>query len=200
MTSVIEACRERLGPPPRSLSPEDVRRLRLVWWPLIPLPFDSLFRVYLAQKTLRERGEVVWGYVLQANQGLWAPGFEPSAATVLFGGPELDDLGSLVQLAELLYSLKGTSPKDPELRAAAALTHEYRRKLCKEVPRSLTGGRTVYCSDLMIHRGHLPGSMTRSRLRKPFLPLLVNPSETRSVMVLPAYFWPRELVESWGQD
>ena len=61
-------------------------------------------------------------------------------------------------------------------------------------PQSLTGGRQMFLVDVMVHREHLPGGV----LNGVVFPILHHP-QTANVWIVPARYWPDELV-SWWDD
>ena len=196
----LEECRKRIGPPPRSFSPELTREIRGIYWPLLSThPWDSLMRTFFHQTKIRERGEVVWAQVLQANEFLFNPGLngESHPATILHAGPELEDPSLLSEMADQVVSLQGTGQKDPDTKAAEALMHPSRRKYWAPVPESIAGKHEVFCSDILIFRKLLPQQPTGATLQKPFFPLLVARDQTRVVMQVPSHFWPEDFVDFW---
>jgi hypothetical protein len=162
-------------------------------------PWDSLMRVFFDQAKLRERGEVVWAQVMQANSFLYAPGLngESHAATVLHAGPEVGDPFPLSRVAARIVALANEPRNTPESKAAVAMMHPSRRKYWVPVPAPLAGGLEVYCSDLLIFRKLLPPEPKGATLRKQIFPLFVAPGETRMVQQVPYRFWPDEFVRFW---
>ncbi len=198
---VIKECRRRIGTTPRAF-PAEVERAVRVSYPQVlfaTLPWDALARVYFDQAKLRERGEVVWAQIIQANNFLFNPGlnFEAHAATVLHAGPSLDDPSPLREMAERMESVREGGKKSPDSRALADLFHPSNRKFWAPVPASITDGREVYCSDLMIFRKLLPPEPKGATLQKLVFPLFVARDETRVVMQVPSRFWPPAFLEFW---
>jgi hypothetical protein len=182
---VIEAVRARLSPAPRPI-PWRVR------WALRCHPpgwmgfRDPLKKFYGRRSRLLKHGTVVWCAVVQANSLLFEPGAGDHPAKVIFSNdPYFDDEPyHLLEIAERLFALKGTTPNDPELLTAAkSVTDEMERKFNVLLPKSLTDGKDVISSETMIVRSHLPFRMIIDRS----LPLLIHPS-TDQVMLVPHPF------------
>ena len=99
----------------------------------------------------------------------------------------------LKRVATSLYELKGMDldAMAPQLREfGRIITDQYETLFKVIVPGWITNERKVYYTTLMIHRKHLPGGVL-----VPFwMPLLAMPGSLQSVMVLPACYWPPELV------
>jgi hypothetical protein len=199
--AALQACRERFGPPPRSLGPDDAEAFRLALDPELEEAFaaddDKLLRVVEEQDALRDRGLVVWGHLVQANSILFDPdntGTLP--ANVLYStDPFFDGRASVLgRIARGLFAQKGTSGADRELREfVRIITDEYERLLRRELPRGYCGGRSVHFATFLVQPSHLPGNC----LRRPVFPLVVSPEETEAVMVLPSRYWPPEVVAQW---
>jgi hypothetical protein len=198
--SIIDECRKRLGPQPRSFTSDTIREIRGIYNPLLSThPWDSLMRTFFDQAKLRERGEVVWAKVQQANDFLFNPGLkgESHPATILYGTPKLDDPSPLFEIGTQIQSLRAARQDGLDLKAADAMMHPSRRKYCVRVPESLAGGHEVYCSDILVFRKLLPQQPKGATLQKLVFPLLVAPEETKIVMQVPSRFWPEEFLEFW---
>lgn len=201
--SVLQECRKRLGPPPRSFEPGVVRQIRGIYNPLLSTsPLDSLMRTFFDQKKLREQGEVVWGQVMQANNFLFAPGLngESHAATILHASPALDDPAALSAIAGRIVALGAHPQNSPDSKTAVAMMHPSRRKYWVPVPQSLAGGHEVYCSDMLIFRKLLPPQPKGATLQKMVLPILVARELTNVVMQVPSKFWPEEFLRFWESE
>src|SRR5207247_11253410 len=73
--TILRACRDLFGPPPRPLSTLSADRLTLP--PELEEAFveskDGLLRILEDQDRLLPRGQVFWGHLVQANQVLFQP-------------------------------------------------------------------------------------------------------------------------------
>jgi hypothetical protein len=200
----IEACRQHLGEPPRSLpeAERDAFRLRVPFLARLLAWFgvDPIMKVPAAAPTLRDQGQVVWGHLVQANRRLFDPRNRKTfPAQVIYGmGAAFDDrLGLLADAAEGLCSLAGNVRGDPELANFAALmADESQRAFRLPVPAQLCEGEDVYFTTCFLQPSHLPGGC----LRGQFFPLLICPARTEAVMVVPSAYWPEELRAAWVGD
>jgi hypothetical protein len=122
---------------------------------------------------------------------LFEPGNRNLPANVVYdpapGRPDDQILVLLKRVAHSIFALKGQRHHDQELRECSRwVTEETLRMFNAEVPRQLTGGRTIIFSTIMVHRNHLPDGYLASMA----LPLVINPAETPMAMILPYEYWP----------
>jgi hypothetical protein len=200
-SQLIHACRAKLGPRPRTLSASEAADFRLRLMPDLEDVFrethDPMLRILDDNESLRNRGEVVWGQLVQANQILFDPRNAITApANVIYSTDSFFDgrVEFLARIAHGLFEQKGSIPRDRTLREfVRVITDERERIMRRELPQHYCGGRSVYFTTLFIQPSHLPGN----RIARPEFPLLVNFEETESVMVVPARFWPSELAAEW---
>lgn len=198
---LIQACRDRIGQSPRSLSASESAQFRLSLMPDLEAALrstnDPMLRILDDNEALRNRGKVVWGQLVQANQILFDPRNNVTApANVIYStDPDFDGrVEFLARIAHGLFAQKGTVSRDRELREfVRVITDELERIMRRELPRHYCGGRSVYFTTCFVQPNHLPGN----RIARPDFPLLVNFEETESVMILPSRLWPRELVSDW---
>jgi hypothetical protein len=195
--SVIRSCRERFGDAPREFRTGD----RITLDPELERAFvesnDGLLRILQDQDALLTRGRVVWGQLVQANQILFNPQNRLTcpANAIYSTDPFFDGrLALLGSMAGGLYAQKGSKRANRELQGFVdAVTNEMARVLRREMPRSYTGGRPVCFATCFIQPAHLPhGYLNRSSF-----PVIVNPEETPTMMLLPARYWPPDLVSHW---
>jgi len=141
-------------------------------------------------KRLVEEGSIVWGAIVQANTTLFQPGPHNCPGNILYSSDQrMDGRPNLfLNLAERLFSLKGTDLKNPELRKFANdLADERGRGGRLDIPLSLTNNVPCYMNDIQFERKHLP----HGYLSAAFYPLLIHPN-LPSVMVLPVWYWTKE--------
>lgn len=199
--AALNGCRERFGPPPRTLDAVDIEACRLNVSPELEAAFresnDPMLRILSDQRALLDRGEVVWGHLVQANQILFdSSNTHTAPANVIYSlDPAFDGRVDLLGgFAHGLFARKGSVPGERELREfVRVITDERERMMRRELPRTYCGGRSVYFTTCFIRPGHLPGN----RIAQPEFPLLVNPRETEAVMILPSRFWSADLVGQW---
>ena len=200
--ALLHACRDRFGPPPRALAPADVDACRLAVAPELVAAFrasnDPMLAILADHAALRDRGTVVWGHLVQANQILFDPANHYTApANVVYSiDPAFDSRAAVLGgIARGLFARKGTVPGDRALREfVRVVTDERERIMRRELPRGYCGGRSVYFTTCFIQPNHLPGN----RIARPLFPLVVNAAETEAVLLLPARFWPPSLIAQWG--
>lgn len=199
--AVIRACRARFGVTPRSLGAADAEACRLSLTPEVHAMFtetcDPLLRIIADQEALRNRGQVVWGQLVQANQILFDPSNPHTLpANVIYSlDPYFDGRANLLErMGRGLFAQKGSVPTNRELREfVRVITDELERIMRRELPRSYCGGKSVFFATCFIQPSHLPGNC----LVRPTFPLLVNFDETEAVMLLPSRFWPAEFASRW---
>jgi iron-sulfur cluster assembly protein len=102
----------------------------------------------------------------------------------------------LADLAHAVYELKGTEQEDPALGEVAAIISDDFNMVEKErLPERLAGADEVYLAWIIVHRSRLPSRFLSDRL----VPLLICPGKTTTNMIVPAPYWPRDLVDRWGK-
>jgi transcription elongation factor Elf1 len=199
MGLLLNACRTRIGAPPREFPPEDSSHLKI--WPWNPSlwMFDSLLWIYCRQRIVYKSGQVVWGHIVQANDALFTKGRIDQPAQIVYSfdryfDTAVDELGGI---AESVFDLKETRPRQPELRKLAAhVTNETGRTWKYPLPRQMTGGREVLLTTVMVPRKHLPDGY----LAASFFPLLACETQTRMTLILSHHYWPHPLRQIWREE
>ena len=194
---LLHQVRQNLGPTPRRFGWGEwfyLRAARPAW-----VRSDPFFRqFYRRMSDLRRNGAVVWGALVQANELLFSPGADDCPASVLYSTDAWYEthLDELMELAGSLYDMKATAQADPWLQEfSRVLEDELDRAPGLQVPHSLTGGRNVYHTSVMVIRKHIPGRV----LRASSFPMLVDP-QRHLVQIVPSRFWPEALVRYWLTD
>jgi hypothetical protein len=199
MRTFLEETRQKLGQAPRSFSIAERFYLHVRPAPWMHASNDRLLDIYRHRKALLQRGQVVWGHLIQANAQLFRPGANDCPAAAVYSrDPFFDDqLATLSRIANALYDLKGTQPDDPTLaRFAHTITDERERIMKLAVPHKLTGGRDVFYTVIMVHRKHLPdGYLTDS-----VFPLLIHPPDIEATLIVPSRYWSPGLVGRWQRN
>ncbi|MCP4095291.1 MAG: hypothetical protein GY880_04375 [Planctomycetaceae bacterium] len=159
--------------------------------------FNTQFR---DQRTLLQRGTVVWGAIVQANKVLFEQGGSCAslpAAIIYSLDPVYDnDPDRLIEHAHNLYDLKGKSCT-PEMQAFGdKLANEIVADIKLPIPKGFTDPAQCYYAMLLIARKHLP----LNYLAHGFFPVLVAPEETDTVMILPQSYWDSEFKLAWSQS
>lgn len=199
MPDVIHECIERFGPAPRHQSLWNkltyFRIPKPLW--LRANPSDGLTTLFDNLPTLFTEGRVVWGHVIQANSLMFEPGVFDCPGELVYSLDDAQrvDPDRLREVADQLYSLKGTEPEDPELASIAEyLTNELIRVFGLPVPRAISPNLRCRISTTFFVRKHLP----LRRLCNSLLPIVVYPREPYVAMPLPARYWPQPLVDWWS--
>jgi hypothetical protein len=177
----IELLRQRIHPPAWLTTEEE----------------DPLHLVFADQWILRMHGSVLWGHVVEANDLLRLPSGDDHPATVAWSlDPWFDRaVDDLRRIADALGDPDLRRRSDGETaRFARRLTEHVGRVMQWPVPASLTGGRQVFLTSIIVHRPHLPDG----QLRSPLVPLLVAPGRSQAAMILPMAEWSAELRELWN--
>ena len=157
-------------------------------------PDDLTSRIFANQKQILRDGHVHWAAIVQANSLLFLPGPVDSGAQVVYAPDNDLPLEALRQIASRLFSFKTRPPADPVLaRIGQMLARETERALDWPVPPTLTGGRRVITTIVMIHRAFVPGGM----LGMNHFPIIADP-QTSLALLLPSKFWPESLVSQWS--
>ncbi len=157
-------------------------------------PTDPLAVIYRDVGLLYEKGQLVYGMLLQANDALFHffPHMDAPGNAVFSTDAHYRSYPSeLFRLAEELYSYKGMEDVPEDLRQiVGAITDEITRLLNVPLPADRFQGRRIYHTTLMFHRRHLP----HRRLTGRVFPLLVAPELTPASVMLPCRYWTREFI------
>jgi hypothetical protein len=200
MTNAIQECIQNFGSAPRNQSIWQkltyFRIPRPMW--LRANPSDGLTTLFDNLQMLFTEGTVVWGHVIQANSLMFQPGVHDCPGELVYSLEDARrvDPDDLNQVADQLYSLKGTEPEDSDLAPIAAyLTNELIRVFGLPVPRAISPSLRCRISTTFFVRKHLP----LRRLCNSLLPIVVNPREPYIAMPLPARYWPEPLIDWWSK-
>ena len=194
---LLSETERKLGPSPRHL--DLAERLFILGCTWVGLRFrwagDELYLVYESRKRLLREGNVALGFIVQANEELFSPGDYDLPAQVVYCSdrtiPNL--LETLAECAERIFALKHTKPEQAEERKfAEMITDEYRREMRVSVPKAIAEIEDVTLTTLVVFRKDLPYEY----LTNGFFPLLTHP-DTPAVIIVPAKFWPNELLHAW---
>lgn len=188
--TTIDQCRASLGEAPRRFSWFDRARYLRIPKPDWMERTDALAEILEDQGVLLAEGRLVWCALVQANTALFTHGRYDHPAAVIYSPDTAvfdDSPDLLLDIARKLYRLKGTQQQDPELAAfSRMLASEVDREMRLEVPRRLAGSSSIYCTDILVTRKHLPDQV----LSESVFPLLIAPEHTAMTMMLPSRFWP----------
>ncbi|MCP4695128.1 MAG: hypothetical protein GY859_44280, partial [Desulfobacterales bacterium] len=197
MAALLQKTRARFGYAPRSFSLGQ----RLYNHIRIPSAMrdvaDGAYKfIYRDQNLLMNRGRVVWGHIIQANELLFKPGPHDCPAAVVFSlDPWYENnLARLESIAHDLYNLKAEKKGDREIDFFAdVLRDEGTPMFSTVIPKAITGKIPVFYTTIVVHRKHLPVNY----LNSVWFPLLINPIKTVAAMILPARYWDPDLINFW---
>lgn len=183
----------RLGAPKIGSTRERAEALRQeeLFLPLRPswVELDRPLSMVFHDRKLLANGGVTWGYVVQANQKLYASGSSDHPAVVVFAGNDAVTPDQLRDVSRRLFATK----EEPVDRLSQLLADEQTDFLWYPAPSWLGGRAEIYFSTFLIFRRHLPEGVLACNL----VPLLVAPGKTRAVAILPEAYWSEELRAWW---
>jgi hypothetical protein len=157
---------------------------------------SQLKTIYDSVNLLRQEGQVVWGHIVQANSLLFDPHEKADcpAAAIYSLDPYYDGkVDELEEIASSLFEIKGEETTRELQQFSDILEDERTTQMKLPIPKSLTNGRAVIYTSIMVHRKQLP---------IPFLvtsafPLLVHPNKTQATMILPEKYWSESMKSYW---
>jgi hypothetical protein len=132
------------------------------------------------RRRILEHGELVRGWIVQANTALFRPGAGDHPALVLVSFEPGSD-ARVAGLARRMGALSSEPPADEiEARVARLVRDQkYRPAFRRRLAKAFTGGLDVYAAHVAVRRGLLPGR----RLTAAFLHCRAEPGETGEVMM-----------------
>lgn len=207
MTTALDQIRQKLGQEPRRIGfmgfgwggrlfpiPPSLRGLTVDQEPLL----DTLLR----QKDIWRGGRIVWGFIVMANEALYLPGGDDLPGDVVYSlsATDEDALEKLPEVAKALYEAKVAEkelsdfPED-QRGMVEHLRQETDRAFGLAVPHSMRRGLECHVSSFWAHRAFLPDEALGGRL----VPLLVLAGKVHDVLIIPASYWPTDLLIPWQQ-
>ena len=195
---VIESTRENVRSAQAAYSDKQWKKDRirkpLLFWLLMDMRFNRQLK---DQRILFERGRVVWGAIIQANEALFEGGGLQSclpAALIYCEDSTYDaDPHRLLENAHNMYDLKGRLCT-PDMQAfASKLADEMVADIKLPIPTGFTGGAQCYYGTLLVARKHLPSEY----LANSFFPILIAPEETKAATILPWSYWDVPFKLKW---
>lgn len=157
---------------------------------------DALYRQIEAMPALYLKGRVVWAALIQANKLMFEPQGANCPGEILFDPTGQTEPAELVRLAHQLFRLKGTAPAQADqFEYAQHLTNEVTRVVNHPFPQSIAP-LPLRISSIWFWRFHLPNGM----LSLSYFPILIDEekgSYAGEAMILPSWFWPKTVRETW---
>ncbi|MFL1732088.1 hypothetical protein [Moraxella oculi] len=143
---------------------------------------------------LYKNGRIVMAHIVQANRMLFSDDNTHSCpAEIVYDINGQTSIDELSQIAHQLFSLKHTTPDDPELKKYAEHITNERTQLFSRVPKVLTEKELV-TTTMFIWRPHLPNGV----LSIGYFPILISDTRQGIATVLPARFWKNsDLYQDW---
>ena len=158
---------------------------------------ESFDKFYNSQKDLLGNGKVVWSSIVQANEDLFKGTNEPLPATVVYSfDPMIDSFpNKLDEISEKVYKLKHITSSEELKKFASIISNENNIILTVAIPPSFTDNIECYYGFIMIEPDFLPNG----KLNKRLLPILANPENNETILMLPDDFWDEKLKEFYNE-
>jgi hypothetical protein len=191
---ILDECREGFGAVPRTLTEADLAAFRF------EIPFSKKLSFWMGHplaklqgesKELAERGRIVRGYVVAAEEKLRSTAKGSSqTAIVLYGTGE--DLDERPDLLERVGDRLAAARSDADVAADLSLA---RPPLAKALAAGRSEGASLFLSGTLI----TPSTLPLDRLERNLLPLLIAPEKTKHVLPLPKRWWSEALIAYWTE-
>ena len=185
---MIDAVRQKLGPTPRSFGLFGRGYLRIDRPDWCGPEFGG-FSVYQRSSELLKTGRVVWGAIAWANDKALKPGEVDQPGVVVLGADASYDKDALA-LGDITNVLNAA-----QQQAGGHVLEKLGGEGVKTVAEEIVGKRTAYTAPVVFHRKHLPHGYVTGQI----LPVLMFPAGTGPAMVVPAKYWPDELLALWAE-
>lgn len=134
-------------------------------------------------------GRPALGCLLQANELLFDRSQRhecPANFLYTFDEYYMKNTEKLSDIAYALFELKGTTGSDPQVQHFIdVITDENIRLFREPLPQSLTEGRAVFFTTLIVHRKSIPGGY----LQDQFYPLLIADKLKADAVIMPKWYW-----------
>lgn len=155
---------------------------------------DGLYEILRQQTRLLTEGSIVWGTLIQANSQMFEPGNTDCPGLMVYSTDPYFDAHprELLVTGRKIFSIKGTQPTDPALKAVADLvTDEMDRSMGFKLP-AVFSDKQLSAAAFMVFRNHIP----RGVLSCGMFPVLTHPS-TQALMIVPFEFWTMDMIMIW---
>lgn len=132
-------------------------------------------------------GKIVYGCLVMGNSDLYKESkhiHKSYPAVLIYSTDEcfVDDPTALIKITKALYDDKDNN----FLQNETSFYSHY------ELPKSMTDGKNVYATCVLLYRYHLPLGFIKDNMT--LMPLIVSPDTCPSSFVVDAKYWPLELV------
>ena len=155
---------------------------------------DPLAQIYKDLPQLYQSGEVVYAYLVQANNNLFKS-FPPfnSPADIIFSldGFYKSEPLELQKIAYELFSYKDEGGAPPEIKQITdSITDEMERSFNIPLPLDFTKNRQIYFTTIVVHRNHLP----KKRIVSSVFPIVCDVERSGSTVILPKNYWTKDFI------
>ena len=155
---------------------------------------DNLNYLFDRMSDVYQNGEVIWGSVIQVNEGLFEKGKDNLPGEVVFSFNDDVNLSKLSKVANKLYHLKSQSPEDPELKKISDyLKDQFIRVYGWNVPKSISPDLNCFISTTFFLRKHFLGKT----LNQTTFPIVVLKEAPHFALPLPSKYWTEEFKKWW---
>jgi len=157
---------------------------------------DPVRIFYEKQETLFRKGRIGWGALVEADDGVFAPGGDDLPGVLVYSEDEHFDArpAELAAIGARLRELRNAGAAGGELaRFAQAVRNDSGRPLGMTVPAALSAREPMLSSFIAI-RAHLPDGV----LAGGWFPVLIHPSSVVP-MIMPSTFWPPAMLQAWNE-
>lgn len=153
---------------------------------------DKLYKIFLDSEKLYATGKIYYAHIVQANFQLFERGRHDCPADIVFSpDPYFDENPyELEKISRLLFSYKGEEDVPEDIKKViAAITDEMDRHCYVRLPVSITDGKEVYITTIMVLRKHLP----KKHLANSLFPVIADPTLFNACLILPKQHWTKQL-------
>lgn len=161
---------------------------------------DVLSILYDEYATLFEKGEIYYGYIVQANEILFndKPRVDCPANVIYSTDSYVNENPDILRkFAKKLFSYK-EMPLDvvPELlREVVAIIKDERSRQSVDIHLQMDDGHeiTITFMTMMVFRKYLPSH----KLNGSLIPIMAYPQKCRSVMIVPKKYWSESFIKQY---
>jgi hypothetical protein len=156
---------------------------------------DPVRIFYEKQETLFRKGRIGWGALVQADDGVFAPGQDDLPGVLVYSEDDHFDARpmELAAIGARLLELKAAGGASDLARFAQGVRNDTGRPLGVTVPAALSAKEPLLSSFVAI-RAHLPEGI----LAGTWFPVLIHPSSVVP-MIVPSTFWPPAMLQAWNE-
>ncbi|MBC7665192.1 MAG: hypothetical protein H7276_15635 [Caulobacter sp.] len=156
---------------------------------------DPVRIFYEKQETLFRKGRIGWGALVQADDGVFAPGQDDLPGVLVYSEDDHFDARpmELAAIGARLLEFKAAGGASDLARFAQGVRNDTGRPLGVTVPAALSAKEPLLSSFVAI-RAHLPEGI----LAGTWFPVLIHPSSVVP-MIVPSTFWPPAMLQAWNE-